>query len=113
MRDQYQCRPLFSIEIQQQLQNMRSIRRIEVSRRLIRQHNRRAEHKGTRQCHSLLFATGELDGVMLHAVAQTYVREQLPGTLQPDFSNRILGIQFIRQDGLSEIWLFWFNRTVK
>jgi hypothetical protein len=54
MRHQHQRRSFHMVQMQQQVKNVRSIRRIEIARRLIRKHNRRLQNKRTSQCHTLL-----------------------------------------------------------
>ena len=68
VRHQHHGRVLFPVQRQDQLQNHRSGRAIEVPRGLIREQYRRPQRESARQCHTLLFAAGELHRVVVESV---------------------------------------------
>src|SRR5437870_253348 len=65
VRHQQESRPLFLVEMNQQLQYVAAIGTVEVSRRLICQQHRRFHHERSRERDTLLLATGKLRRIVI------------------------------------------------
>lgn len=87
MGHQYHGGLLFAIESQQEIKNVLAIGAIQVSGWFIGHQNRRLGDESASQRDPLLFAAGELDGVMMSALRE-------PDTLQ-EFFSAALDVAFI------------------
>jgi hypothetical protein len=81
---------------------MLPVRRIEVARRLVCEHDRWPQHERTRQRHALLFPTRQLNGVMIEPLTQAYRSEELPRTVDPLAPAPGLCVQLIRKQNVLE-----------
>lgn len=76
MRHQHQRGAEFGIERGHQLDHRGTVGGVEIAGRLIGEEDLRSGGEGTRHCHPLLLATGELTGIVVTACAEPDTREQ-------------------------------------
>ena len=80
------------IQLFQEIHHFITIRRIQISRRLIGKDNAGIGNNGTRYSHTLLLSTGKLLRVMLGAVSYLHALQSLIDTLHT-FTGRNSGIE--------------------
>ena len=75
---------LAAVQAEQQVEDHLAIDGVEIAGGFVCHEDRRADHEGTRQGHALLFAAGELDGVVIAAIGETNEVEQFAGAAGAD-----------------------------
>src|SRR3972149_7851703 len=76
VRDQNDGGPASAMDLAQQLQNMTAGGGVEISCRFVGQHDRRGVGQRAGERNPLLFASGELRGVMMRAPGQPHFLKQ-------------------------------------
>src|SRR5689334_18388444 len=66
-----------AVQLAEQLHDRLAIRRVEVTRRLVREQDQRIAGDGARYRDALLLTAGELCGIVLHAVAHAHPLESV------------------------------------
>ena len=76
MRDDHQTGAQFAVELEHQLEHLRRVLAVQISRRLIRQHQLGPRYQRAGNGGPLAFAAGELRGTMIQAFGQSDARQQ-------------------------------------
>ena len=72
---------MLAIEVEQQLDDLSAGRRVEITGRLVGQHERRPQRERAGDRHPLLLAARELAGIVVGAVDESHGVEELMGSL--------------------------------
>ena len=68
-----------AVEVEEEFEDVRAVGGVEVAGGLVGEDDGRAEDEGAGEGDALLLAAGELDGVVVHAVAEADGGEELAG----------------------------------
>src|SRR6185503_14374264 len=66
-----------AVQLAEEVHDLLAVRRVEITRRLVGEEDRRVTRDGARHCHALLLAARELRRIVLHAVAHADPLERL------------------------------------
>ena len=76
VRDQHEGRAGVAVALEEQIEHQTSVGGVEVAGGFIGHHDRRVDNKSAGQRDALLFASGELNWIVIHALAQADSFEQ-------------------------------------
>ena len=78
MGDEHERRPMMAVQRHEQLEDLRAVARVQVAGRLIGEEDLGTVRKGARDGDTLLFAASELRWIVMSALAQPDLVDQLP-----------------------------------
>ena len=104
VRDQHQRGSFALVQRDQKFENMLAVLAVEIAGGFVGQQDGRPHHEGAGQGDALLFASGELDGIMIAAVSQADAFEQFAragaaGWIRCRRSDRTAAGHFLRRLG--------------
>ncbi len=87
-----------AVEFEEEFEDVGAVGGVEVAGGLVGEDDGRTQDEGAGEGDALLLAAGELDGVVMHAIAEADAGEQLAGAGQAV----AFGVEFVREENVFE-----------